>query len=232
MKSLLVPFVLLLATWAAAQETAVVAQPTPEPPPNTPALAFLRKVEEANRETQTLYGRFTQVRENRMFAEEVHSKGQFWHSKPNKFRCDYEDPAPAQFFLVEGVGYFYSPENKQLDKFRLEGGKDAPINELLVGFGLKVEQILEVFTVHLPEDQGTDPTKMIIDFVSRDVDRTLNFQKITITFDTKALEPRKLVMEESEDIVRIELLEVRKNQPIPETTYATVFPDDVTINEL
>ncbi|MDK2971864.1 MAG: Outer rane lipoprotein carrier protein LolA [Candidatus Sumerlaeota bacterium] len=217
---------------ATPAEPAATPAPAATPVAEDPAIAFLRKVEEANRDVETLYGKFSQVRENVMFSEEIHSNGEFWHTRPNKFRCDYKDPSPAQFFLIENTGYFYSPENKQLDKFKVDASEDAPINELLVGFGLKVELILDVFNVSLAEDQGTDPGQIVIDFLSRDVDRTLNFQKITIAFDKEELQPRKLVMEETEDVVRIEIIEIRKNPPIPESTYETTFPADVTVNEM
>lgn len=194
-----------------------------------PAIELLRKIEEKNEDLKTLHGTFDQVREVVMFSERTESSGEFWYTKPNLFRCDYFEPSAAQFYMVNNTGYFYSPENKQLDKFTMESGDEAPINEMLVGFGLKTEKILEYFSVQLAPQQPEDSDLMTIDFISNDKNRTLDFQKITITFDEEDLEPRRIVMQEAEDLVEITLKKIKKNAEIPAKTYETDFGDDVTV---
>lgn len=225
----------LLVLGLAVPSSFALAQDAPPPreeqPAKDPAIEFLEKLEEKNTDLKTLHGTFTQVRENTMFSERIESKGEFWHTKPDLFRCDYKDPSPAVFYLVEGIGYFYSPENKQLDKYKLSTGDEAPINELLVGFGIDVDLILDVFSVRLADEQPEDDALIRIEFISRDTERTLDFQRIVITFSREELEPRILFMEESQDNVWIELEKIEKNIEIPPSMYETEFPDDVTVYE-
>lgn len=213
----------------AAVEPTPTPTPTPVPPPLSPALEFLKQLENKYADLETLHGTFEQLRVNTMFSEEVHSRGEFWYTKPNLFRCDYFDPSPAQFYLVGDTGYFYSPANLQLEKYQLETGANAPINGMLVGFGLSVDKVLEVFSVRMAEEQPADPNLVRIVFISRDTSRTLDFRRIIVTFDREKLEPRVLFMEEAEDTVEITLKKTEKNAPIPASTYETKFPDNVTV---
>jgi len=91
-----------------------------------------------------------------------------------------------------------------------------------------VDKILEVFNVQVaPEQPGENLLK--IDFISRDTNRTLDFQQISVTFDRKTYEPRSLWMQEPQDAVQIDLVKVEKNAEISPDIYKTEFPEDVTI---
>ncbi len=195
------------------------------------AIAFLGRLEEKNRGLNSLYGSFHQVRSNKMFLEEIESNGEFWYVKPDQFRCDYHEPSEARFYLLGDTGMYYTPELKQVEKFRLQTGDSAPINQMLVGFGLSVESILDVFTVHVPAEQPEDARLFTVDFVSRDVSRTMDYTRIRITFDREELEPRLLEMEEQEDSVTVRLKKIQPNAEIPEDKFKTDFPADVEIVE-
>ena len=165
-----------------------------------------------------------------MFSEEIHSDGKFWYDKPNKFRCDYATPSPAEFYLLDGKIYFYSAENKQVDTSSVATGENAPINEMLVGFGLETERILEVFDVEALEKES-DAKTLVIRFTSKDNQRTRDFNTVTIWCDREAREPRRLEMQEVEDLVKIELKTIRTNPEIDPAIFQPDFPDDVTIAE-
>ncbi len=195
------------------------------------AIAFLRQLEEKNEGLTSLYGSFHQVRSNKMFLEEIESNGEFWYIKPDQFRCDYHEPSEARFYLVGDTGLYYTPELKQVERFQLQTGDSAPINQMLVGFGLSVERILDVFTVHLPEEQPSDEKLLTVDFVSKDVSRTMDYTRIRITFNREALEPRLLEMDEQEDSVTVRLKKIQPNAEIKEDLFKTDFPADVEIVE-
>ncbi len=209
------------------------AQEATQPPVETnPAVEFLKKVEAKNKDLQTLYGKFKQVRVNPMFLEEIHSSGEFWYTKPDKFRCDYYEPSDARFYLLGDVGMYYTPELKQVEKYRLETGDSAPINQMLVGFGLNTDKILEVFNVRVSDEQPKDEKLLKIDFISRDTSRTMDYKQITVTFDREKIEPRVLEMDEEEDTVRVTLEKVEVNAKIAKDKYEANFPKDVEIIEL
>jgi len=209
----------------------------PAPVPDTPEVAFLRRVEQKNKELQTLYGKFRQLRVNPMFLEEIKSRGEFWYAKPSKFRCDYAtetepEPTESRFYLLGDQGLYYTPDLNQLEKFRLTGGgDDAPINQMLVGFGVKTEKVLEVFNVRFADNQPAGGKQTVLEFISKDLERSMDFRKITVTFDTEKLEPRRLVMEEEQDVVEIDLEKIEVNPKIPDSRFEQDFPEGVEVIE-
>jgi len=218
---------------ATTAATPAVAAPAaaPAPAPAGEAMTFLRALEQKNKDLKSLYGSFHQVRLNKMFLEEVQSNGEFWYSKPNRFRCDYHEPSEARFYLLENTGYYYTPELKQVEKFRLEGGDSAPINQMLVGFGLSVDKILDVFNVSLASPQPADKAQIVLDFDSKDTERTLDYKRIRITFDREKLEPRVLEIEEEDDSIKVTLQKIQPNAEVPADQFKTDFPAGVEIVE-
>ena len=218
-------FVFSVPTLLIAQES----EENQEYPTTNDALEFLAKMEAKNADLETLHGNFVQIRQNEMFLEEIHSTGEFWYTKPDKFRCDYNEPTKAIFYLIGDTAMFYTPEIKQVEQVRLEQGDSAPIHQMLVGFGLSLGKITEVFDVKLSDDQPEDSRLLSIDFISKDEQRTMGFQRIIIQFDQTKLEPMALTIYEGDDLVSIELKEIEKNVEIDEERFEPEFPDDVEI---
>lgn len=196
-------------------------------------IEFLRAVEERNQGVQTLHGKFSQVRSNEMFLEEIHSEGEFWYARPSQFRADYHTPTLARFYLIGNRGMYYTPELNQLEKFtfRSTNGR-APINQMLVGFGLDTDAVLDVFTVVEADEQPEDPGLYAIRFVSKDLERSMEFTRITVTFDRGTFSPRILFMEEQGgDTVKVVLESVEFDADIPADKFNLDFPADVEVIE-
>jgi len=197
-----------------------------------PAVSILRDLEEKNKDLETLHGTFIQVRQNRMFDEEISSRGEFWYSQPNKFRANYSDPSPYHFWMIGNMIHSYTPEIKQVERFRVQqSGDDAPINSMLVGFGMDTNKILDVFTVRVIESESDD-SRVAIEFNSKNTDRTLEFQTITVWFDRENLTPQRMHMQEIEDEVTIDLTEVRVNADVAPSVFELNFPEDTTVVEM
>lgn len=232
-KTLTSLFVLLalFALWVPATHAQDEIKPIDENSPRQQAINFLTLMERENEGLNTLYAEFTQVRTNQMFLEEINSTGEFYYSKPNRFRCNYYKPSDAEFYILDNMAYFYTVDLKQVEKIPLNNGDQAPIHQMLVGFGLSMKSILDVFD---PEMQaGQDPAaryKTII-FNSKDEERTMGFRSIQVTFDTEKMEPRSLLIQEGDDEVKVTLDKIIKNKEIPDETYALDFPKDVEIIE-
>ncbi|MCB2153583.1 outer membrane lipoprotein carrier protein LolA [bacterium] len=203
-------------------------EPTPAPKGND-AVEFLKQIEAKNKDIETLWGKFHQLRVNPMFMEEVESNGEFWYTKPNHFRADYFEPSEIRFYMFKDAILSYTPSLQQVEKYPVENEDSAPINQLLVGFGVETERILDVFNVRMAEKQPEDENLVSIAFVSRDVERTMGYQRITVTFDRKKLEPKEIFLEEEQDTVTVTLQEVKFNAKIPPETYEPDWGDDVEV---
>jgi outer membrane lipoprotein-sorting protein len=198
------------------------------PAPN-PAIEFLKRVESANQETKTLYAEFEQTREDAMMARKIKSSGKFWYRAPNNFYAEYETEYSSRVWIDGKQAVEYIPRLKQVDIAEVEQGEDAPITQVLLGFGVKVERILRLFEVN--ELPSPKPDQTAIEFLSKDPGRTMEFDRIVVHFDTKSASPRTLEMEDETGPRVIELKTVRINPSIRDSVFELPkWPDDVEVN--
>lgn len=218
--------------------------PTPTPAPTaTPteaeqraayAKGFLKRLEESNASTTSLRAKFTQLRVDESFLDEVRSLGEFVYQSPAQFRADYAGEkgriASSTVYILEDKMYNYVPEQNQVDVVELPKGDSMAVHQMLLGFGVKVERIAQFFDVsHSADEVPKDKTR--IEFRSKNRQRTLNYSKITITFDNATLQPEVLVLEDSESQTTISLSSVEVNPPLDQKLFELKFPKDVDIVE-
>jgi outer membrane lipoprotein-sorting protein len=211
---------------APAGESLIAEESVPED-----AVGFLRRLEEKNAGVERLHARFRQTRTSSVYLEEIESRGEFWYSRPNLFRCDYFEPSELRYYLIKDTAWIYTPELNQVDKIAMESGDGAAINQLLVGFGLDVDVILDVFEVVLSETQPESTTQIALDFTSKDIDRSLGYSRIQVTFDRENMEPKVLEMDQEEDTIVVQLDSVERDVEIDPVKFQAEFPSNVEIHE-
>lgn len=207
---------------APAQQQARGQSPTREQ-----AIEFLRKVEKKNEELKSLSAEFDQLRVDPIFLDEVESKGKFWYRAPGEFRATYDARHPAEIWIFPDHLINYSPSIKQVDIIPLEQGDDAPINQMLLGFGVKTENILEVFDVGLKDAEKED--QIAIEFHSRDLERSLFYNRIVIHFQKESAQPAKLFLEDGESEITVTIREVKQNPELDPALFEPKWPDDVEV---
>jgi len=198
------------------------------PADNDPAaVEFLRSVQQANEELQTLRAKFDQTRIDLTFGDSIESKGEFWYRAPDLFRASYDAEHSSEIWMMDGQLISYVPANEQVEIIKLKQGEDAPINQLLLGFGVQVDKILEIFDVRLLESEDDDIAS--VEFVSKDLARSLEYETITIDFDREDKEPRALKLFQLDNEVTVELKSVKINDDIDDDVFKTNWPDDAEV---
>lgn len=219
---------------AASPTTATTTLATATPVPPDAARGFLQGLEEKNAATKSLRAKFTQLRIDESFLDEVRSSGEFIYLAPSRFRADYAGEggkiASSTVFITGDKMYNYVPEQRQVDVVELPKGNSAAVHQLLLGFGVKVDKILEVFDVRQVRED-VPPGKVRIEFASRDRKRTLNYAKVTITFDGIQQLPELLVLEDAESRTTISLSGIELNPALDEGLFVPTFPAGVDVIE-
>lgn len=198
--------------------------------PGNTAIDFLRRVEKKNAETKTLQAEFTQVRKDLIYDVEVRSNGRFWYKAPGLFRASYDaeaDNQASEIWMRDNQLINYLPGLKQVEIIEQRPGAKEPINQMLLGFGVKVEQIEEVFDVKA-SPKG-EKGLMGIQFDSKDLEQSMQFTRVTIYFDEQKVEPAKIVLEDDSSIIRLELKKVRFNPSVDEKLFKTSWPGDAQV---
>lgn len=205
------------ASSSAAEDSAVVA-----------AEKFLTALEAKNAEMTSLQADFDQVRADASFLDEVRSEGTFWYQAPKKFRASYRDKNSSEIWISEGRFVSYVPKLKQVEIARQAQGEDAGVSQLLLGFGVKVAEIRKIFTFReLRRAEGN----VVIEFVSKDVSRSLQFKRIVITFDQATLLPERLELEDQQSVIRMDLKNIRLNPKLKDSIFKEDWPKDVDVVE-
>lgn len=199
-----------------------------------PALEFLSRLEKRNAETKALKAEFSQVRTDRMFLTEFRTKGRFWYRAPNLFRASYENDegADSDIWMRDSQIIQYTPGARQVDIVKQKTGSDAAVNQLLLGFGIKVSEITRLFDVS-PEENAVPAGMTGIRFESKDPERSFGYNTIHVFFDSESMEPRRIVAEDEQQDVTIELTSVRLNPDIEDAIFQPKWPEgtEVLISE-
>jgi len=234
MRSFFVAAMIAMTALASAQEKKPERRVTPaeagtKAPNNDPkALLFLQRVEEKNKGLKAVHATFTQARKDHLFDETVNFEGEFWYTaKPSRFRAKYTGENSSDVWLTEEKYIEYIPGQKQVDMFSITKSQEPPVSQLLLGFGVKVDKITELFDVTSTEAAKDGETA--IEFASRDLDRTMNFHKVTVHFDEAKAEPRRIVLEDDQNEITLAFKDVDLNASIDEKVFVPTWPDDGSV---
>ncbi len=233
----------IVATGLCATTTTVTSSITDSDTPTTPsevsgeedatAIEFLEKLEAKYQDVTTVKGEFQQVKRSTIFLEEIKSQGVFYFKKPGKFRCDYLPPNESVNIVVDNTAWLYVPEIKQVEKYYFDrsGNKVQRLNQMLLGFGISVEDVLEVYEIELVE-KHTGEQRIVIKFILKEDAPKVNFESVTITFNTQTLEVTKIYIDEvGNDETYIDIKKIELNEWISDAQFRPFFPQDVEIIE-
>ncbi len=207
---------------ALSEEKVAVTEPVKDE-----VIAFLEKVEAKNTETESLQADFTQVRKDLLFDETIESKGTFAYKAPGKFHASYKSENDSEIWLVDNKMISYIPSMKQVEIIQMGSGESAPINQLLLGFGVKVDRILKSFDVSL--DPSADKGQVGVRFKAKDLDVSMGYELITVFFDEEKVEPRKIVLQDDQSSITVTLKKVKVNPEISDDEFKPSWPDDAEV---
>ena len=131
-------------------------KPADQPAATTGTLRLLSTMETYHKNVRTIHAVFDQVRIDEVFDETIESRGELWFDKPDRFRCDYADPNKMINLIVDDSLFIYTPELNQVDYWKFESPeeRDLQLHQLLIGFGIDVDQLLHLYEIHSSEDEA------------------------------------------------------------------------------
>lgn len=193
------------------------------------ALQFLEGLEDKYSNTKSLRAEFDQLRIDHGLMNEVESSGRFWYRAPDQFHAVYESgESNEKIWMRDGELITYVPELEQVEIIPQEQGEDAPMNQLLLGFGLKTEKIQDLFEVSISEKE-TPKDQIAIAFKSRDLNRSMGYETITIFFSREEKQPKRIILEDPQSTTTVNLRKVQVNPKIKDSVFETKWPDDADV---
>ncbi len=251
----------LLALWAlaalAAAKGPIQTQGADTPASSTieaaapPAvLEIIERLKKRYDSIQSSTGAFTQVLHSESFLENTESEGEFWFSKPDKFRCDFKPPYVSVNLILGDIAYLAVPELRQVERYIFDDSQQSRrhLHQMLLGFGIASEEILEAYEIALIDAEGLAQARQLspapldlpadaagLRMTPRDPGEA-GIHAIHIWFAPGDLRPLALLVDEGEDTRLIRIKSANwQNPEIPESRFdpsACFSPDWEVIDKI
>jgi outer membrane lipoprotein-sorting protein len=214
---------LLLAAAAAAQSA------------DKEAVDVLRQIEAKYAQVPSVSGAFTQTRDDKAFGEKTQSQATFALLKPNYFRADYAAPNSSVNLITPEYSYRYVPQLKQVERFRIRNtGTVQDLNFMLLGFGVKTEDVLRFYSVRWLT-QGVPSGHHGIQLTPRDKEKAaFKYVTILVTADGRLL-PAQFSMEQLDGVrltANLDLGSLEMGKSLDEGRFRPKFPRDAEMVDI
>ncbi|MBX7244050.1 MAG: outer membrane lipoprotein carrier protein LolA [Candidatus Sumerlaeaceae bacterium] len=198
------------------------------------AVDVLRQLEQRYSGVNTVQGQFAQQTFDPSFNQTIASQAKFYLLKPNKFRVDYQPPKESTNLVTGQEFYQYVPELKQVQTFKFEN-RETPqdLNYMLLGFGVKAEDVLKVYSVHLLTE-GISANSIGIQLTPLDK-KTANFAYVTIQITTDQLIPWQFSIEQLSGVrttANLDLKNLKLGGSLRESIFTPNFPKDAVVVQM
>ncbi len=162
------------------------------------AVDLLGKLETKYASIQTVSGSFVQVRDDKAFGEKMTSTANFYLLKPNNFRAEYQAPDESVNLISGEYSYRYVPKLRQVERYRFRNsGTAQDLNFMLLGFGVKTDDVLKSYNVKYVSDAGAGRVGVRLTPLNPE---NAAFKNITVAVDAKTFVPEQFSMEQLDGV--------------------------------
>jgi len=203
-------------------------------PEDPELISLMEQILASQQTTETLQGRFTQVKTLALFKEPERSSGRFYFRQPDLIRLDYEVPSRV-ILLLEGDRLLtYYPELREAERFDVRKQKKRVFDHLIGDAG--IEQLQKNFTVEIGNgpsaevpEPGGETRRLRLTPRRRQLKRRIDFIDLWVRSADRA-PVQYFIREKSGDTTMFRLEGVELNSDLAEETFSVKLPDDVTIS--
>ena len=210
------------ATKAGATPAALVDVQDPE------LRLILEKFDRAQAKVTTLSAKFTERKEIGLLKNAVVQKGQFYHSKPDKFLWEYTSPEPKMLLMNGKSLVAYYPVQKQAEEIQTR------LSKRLVkyfGLGQAFGDLQEYYTLSLDHNNKVEGTHLIV-LKPRMKRLEKRLLEIRLWLDDRIDQVRQLQYREADGDSTLYVFEdIKVNSEISPARYEIKFPGDVRVSD-
>lgn len=222
-----------IVSLGAAQAEKAAAKPSGDS--DSKAIELLRQMESKFGQINSVQGQFQQVREDPAFEERIESYANFYLLKPSKFRAEYQPPKVSVNLITDDYFYRYIKDLKQVERYHFQGKNTAQdFNYMVLGFGVKVEDVLKVYRVKWLTE-GVAKGYYGITLIPLEKEGS-NFKYVTILItDDGSLRPAQFSMEQLDGVrttANLGLKSLQIGAKVDERLFKPDFPRDAQVIDI
>jgi outer membrane lipoprotein-sorting protein len=189
----------------------------------------IRKVQEQQKNTQTLQANFRQEKELALLAKPEVSTGTFIYSRPSNVLWTYDAPKRVQMVIAGGMMTTYYPELAKAERIDVKRFEDRIFKYM--GATGAIEELARYFDFTFT-DSKSKPV-YVLDLTPKTKAVSKRVQRIKLWIDKKTYLTSKIEYVEGDgDITRYEFTKIRINEPIPPSRFALALPSTVKVEQM
>ena len=218
----------LLPAAPAAENPDTGSAPAPVSDPTLKRI--LEQWDKRQQETQTLVASFTERKELNLLAKPVISKGEFFYSRPNRVRWEYNEPEHKVFVITEEQYTAYYPALKRAEEVPIKKFVGKRLFRFL-GVGQKIGDLARYYDFSLAPTSDVKGTHLLrLTPRKRTVRDRVSEMKIWV--DDGTFLPRQLQYVESDgDSTLLTFENMQSNVDVAATRFKVDLPDDVAVSQ-
>lgn len=220
---------LTAALCAATIALPLAAASRPKPAEPVSLESVIKKVQEQQRNTQTLQADFKQEKELALLAQPEVSTGTFVFSKPNNVLWNYSSPKRVEMLITKGKLTTYYPDLNKAEQIDVKRFEDRIFRYM--GASGAIDELANYFDFTFTDNAANPAWVLDLSPRNRMVARRVRHIKIWIdkaTYLTTKFE----YIEGDGDTTRYEFTNVKVNQPVQEGRFTLDLPPTVKIEQM
>jgi len=218
----------VLAVRAAGPPSSTGAAPNPYAEFDPAFRQVLERFDEAQAKVTSISARFVERKEIGLLKNAVIQKGEFYHTKPDKFLWEYVSPEPKMLLMNDKTLVAYYPVQKEAEEIQTR------LSRKLVkyfGLGQIFADLQEYYNLSMEPDDTVPGTHLIV-MKPKQKRLEKRLLEVRIWLDDEINQVRRLEYREADgDRTLFTFEDIRVNPPISAGRYEINLPADVKISD-
>lgn len=189
----------------------------------------VRKVQEQQRQMNTLQADFRQEKVLALLAKPEVSTGSFVYSRPNNVLWSYESPRKVQMLIANGQLTTYYPELKKAERIDVKRFEDRIFRYM--GATGAIDELSRYFEFTFT-NKPSEPA-YLLDLKPKSGAVAKRVRRIKLWIDKKTYVTSRIEYTEGDgDITRYEFTRIRVNQPVEQNRFVLSLPSTVKVETM
>jgi len=196
---------------------------------NTSLETVIKKVQQQQKNTNTLQADFKQEKELALMSKPEVSTGQFVYSKPNNVLWTYDSPKRVQMVIAGGVLTTYYQDLGKAERIDVKRFEDRIFKYM--GASGAIDELARYFDFTFT-DSKSKPT-YLLDLTPKNRAVSKRVRRIKLWIDKTTYLTSKIEYVEGDgDITRYEFTNIKINEPVPQSRFALHLPANVKVEQM
>jgi outer membrane lipoprotein-sorting protein len=189
----------------------------------------IKRVQEAQKKTNTLEADFTQEKTLALLSKPEVSRGRFIYQKPNNVRWTYDAPRRVEMLIANGMLTTYYPDLNKAEQIEVKRYQDRIFKYM--GASGALDELAAYFNFTFVNT--ADKPYYVLDLEPKTKSIAKRIRHLKIWIDKKSYLTTQFEYTEGDgDKTRYEFTNIKLNQPVAQNRFVLNMPNSVRVEQM